>query len=438
MSKKVFLEGINSPDSRMMEFLRQLSALPRMIIGEGLDETFALLKEGCPELTIHEYPSGMECDDWIMPESWKALEGSLETEEGVIVASLEESYLFAAPFSEPVDDWVTKSELVEHTCTRKDVPRAYALEHRVAYDYQFVDWRISVPYERLVNLTETDMYHVRLEVEKKPGSMKVGEFFRQGASDKTIVFCAHIDELCNDDLSGCAVAYELIRRIKDMKKPRYSYQVLFVPEMFGTLFYVKNNLERVKNTVCMVNLETLGAGEELILKKAKNENTIYERAMRRVLKDAGVKFSEASFFEVYGNDERVYAWPTIGVPGFGLQRYPFRQYHTSDDTPEIIDENYLLEGLRIIHSFMEVVENNAVPEFTKLLPPWLTKHNLYHDCQIEVGKFQKLNNYLLYNVNGVNSLLDLSEIADLRFDEIRDYLASLADKGFVRYLGVAR
>jgi aminopeptidase-like protein len=403
-----------------------------MIICPGLDRTFEIIKAIVPEMTIHEYPSGAQCEDWTVPLSWEAISGFIRDKEGQIIGSLKEHYLFAVPFSEPVNGWFSKNEIRNHVSYRRDVSNGYALEHRNAYNFQIRDWAISLPYERWEAMPEDENYYVHLEILRQPGAMKVAEYFRPGRSGRIINFCAHIDELCNDDLSGCAVALELIRSIANIQNPYYSYQVLLVPEMLGALFYVYHNRERVKQTLGMFNIETVGAGAEWCLKTAFQKGSLVEKVLRLALSNVGISYRELEFFQGYGNDERVLAWPTIGVPGVSLQRFPFHQYHTSEDNWEIIDRGLIMEALQVFELCVDILEKDYVPEFTGILQPWLTKHNLYYDCIEDPKSFQKFNNLVLFNVNGNNSILDLAELAGLKFQEVRNYLERFVDKGIIR------
>ena len=45
----------------------------------------------------------------IVPPSWEALSGRLEDDAGAVLASLDDSFLFVAPYSEPVDGWFSKA-----------------------------------------------------------------------------------------------------------------------------------------------------------------------------------------------------------------------------------------------------------------------------------------------------------------------------------------
>ena len=145
-----------------------------------------------------------------------------------------------------------------------------------------------------------------------------------------------------------------------------------------------------------------------------------------------VEFEELSFFEGYGNDERVYAWPTIDIPGVALQRYPFLEYHTDQDTPEIIEPELLKAALKVCQRFVEGLEKNCVPSYTNYFSPWLTRQNLYFDSIEDPNRFRKFNNKILFNINGKKSLVDLADAAELNFSSVWEYLQKFVDKKLIK------
>jgi len=403
-----------------------------MINSQGLDDTFALLKEHYPSLTVHEYPSGTHAEDWEVPLAWRCNRGVMQGRDGEIIASFEENPLFVAPYSEPVNGWFSKTEIATHLRTRKDMPDAFALEHRNAYNYQLKDWGITLPYNRWTDLPE-EKYHIEIDVDFYENSMKVGEWIVPGEHDSIICLNAHIDELCNDDLSGCIVGLEAMRVLEKQGTKKYSYQLLLSPELIGTIFFVHNNPDTLKRTAGLLNLEALGAGKTLALKHALTGEGYLEAALAAALSDLEISYTDLSFFEGYGNDERVYEWPTIGIPGIALQRFPFSQYHTSEDTPDNIDYSLMESAVQSVLHFVEVLENDAIPSWRNTLPPWLTKRGLYFDCTHDPEKFQKLNNTVLFNVNGSNSILDLARMASIGFHEVKEFLDKFAEQGCLVY-----
>ena len=367
----------------------------------------------------------------MVPPAWRATQGRLTDATGALIASLEESFLFVAPYSEPVDGWFSKAEIQAHCRTHRGMPEAFCLEHRNAYNYQLVDWGITLPYNRLQQLDEQQRYRVQIEVETKPGALQVAQWYLPGRRTETITLCSQFDELCNDGHSSAIIGALMMEQLAQMPEREFSYQLLLVPEMFGTLFYAYHERAQLDKTVAMLNLETLGAGKEWLLKRAFKQGGALEDALRLALQSLGIPFREGSFFEGYGNDERVFAWPTIDIPGPGLQRHPFEAYHTDQDRPEILEPGLLAEALAIIEKTLAIFEANFVPRYRNFLQPWLTKHQLYTENWNDLANHPGLNNELLYQIDGRNSLINIVKSTGIPFDTAERFLRLAIEAGVV-------
>lgn len=410
---------------------REIYPMRGLIVSPDIDRGFEIIKRHFPDVVIHEYPTGMACEDWIVPHSWRATSGTLTDSDGRVLASLDEHFLFVAAYSEPVDGWFTKAEIGDRYRTRPDQPDCYVLEHRNAYDYRRVDWGITLPHAVWEAMSDTAKYHIKIEVEKQPGSLKAAEWFLPGEREETICINSQFDELCNDGHSSAVLGLQIMQWLKQKKNRQFSYQLLLTPEMFGTLFYILNNLPRVANTVGMLNLETLGAGEQWLFKHTQTADTFLDDALACSFADLGLAYREDGFFTGYGNDERVYAWPSLGIPGVALQRHPFAFYHTSKDTPDILSVELFAESLAISERFIEIVESSYVPAYKNIVQPWLTRHGLYFDHYVAPEDFQRLNNLALFNINGKHSLLELTKISGVKFDVLQTYLEKFFEKGLL-------
>ena len=414
----------------MKSLLEEINPLQRMVNSPGIDKAFDIFKRELPESIIHEYPAGTEREDWIVPHSWEVIEGEMVDKDGNIIASIQENMLFVAPYSEEIEGWFSKEEIQKHLRTSIDRPDSFLLEHRNTYNFQLKTWGITLPHNRWTKLPE-GKYFIKIKVKWSAGSMKVGEYFLPGKSNKTICFCAHIDELCNDDLSGCIIGMEIMHRLKKMTNRYYSYQLLWLPEMFGSLFYTYENRQKILNTIGMLNLEALGSGDQWCMKKSWQPNSRLEKILRLAMTSKKRYFKELEFFEGYVNDEKIYAWPKINVQGVSLQRFPFKEYHTSDDVPELIDYDIMLEAIDYVEKFVDILEKDYFPKFVNLLPPWLTRRNLYFDSKLDPKNHDKFNNNLLYNIDGKNSIVDLSHLIGLDFDITFEYLEKLKESGII-------
>lgn len=424
------------PDASRLDRMRRLaeaiSPLQRMVNSPGLDLAFEMLGEHHSGMILHEYPTGAQAEDWVVPQAWMLREASMTDQAGRVIASAAECPLFVAPFSEPVDGWFSKDEIAQHLRTRPDQPEAFALEHRNAYDYRLKDWGITLPHNRWLSLPE-GKYQVRIDTHVFDSTMKVGEWVLPGRSAETILLTAHIDELCNDDLSGCLVGLEIMRAASLDRNRRYTYRLVLAPEMFGTLFYAHNNPAVLGQVVGMLNLEALGAGENLCAKLSLKGDAEVDSALCAALDSLGLPYWTLSFFEGYGNDERVLEWPGLGIPSAALQRYPFAQYHTSLDVPELLDWRLMEQATATGYTFLRILEENLVPRYTLKLQPWLTRRGLYFDSTTQKDLHHKLNNLTMFHVDGKRSILQLARIAGASFADVKDHLDRLAAQGVIAY-----
>jgi aminopeptidase-like protein len=415
----------------IIDLCRALYPVRGLIVSPDLDRAFSQIKQVLPELVVHEYPTGMQCEDWIVPPSWEALSGRLEDATGKVLASHDESFLFVAPYSEPVDGWFSKAEIGGHARTRPDQPDAYVLEHRNAYDFRLTDWGITLPHAVWQRMSESGRYRVVIETRTKPGALKVAELVLPGRRAETICICSQFDELCNDGQSSAVLGIDLMRSLMRRREREFTYQLLLVPEMFGTIFYVLNNRERIARTAGMLNLETVGAGEKWLHKASLAADSVFDRALHLAFAEADAPYQTAGFFEGYGNDERVYAWPSIGIPGVALQRYPFAYYHTHHDTPDILSRDLVIEALKVADAFIDILERDFVPRYRNVAQPWLTRHGLYFDHAVDPEQFRRLNNVALFNLDGHRSVSELARMAGVGFGLLCDYLDKFAARGLI-------
>lgn len=426
-----YIERRRARAEQTIAICREIYPMRGLIVSPDIDRGFEIVKKHFPDVAIHEYPTGMTCEDWIVPQSWRAVSGFLKDASGKTLASLDEHFLFVAAYSEPVDGWFTKKEIEGRCRTRPDQPDCYVLEHRNAYDYRRTDWGITLPHRVWSAMTDDTRYHIKIEVERRPGSLKAAEWFLPGRREETICINSQFDELCNDGHSSAVLGLQIMQWLKERKDREFSYQLLLTPEMFGTLFFILTNLPKVANTVGFLNLETLGAGEKWLFKHSQTGATFMDDALAAAFADLGIGYDEAGFFGGYGNDERVYGWPTLAIPGIALQRHPFAYYHTSKDTPDILSADLFAESLAISERFIEVLEGTYIPSYRNVVQPWLTRHGLYFDHYVNPEDFQRLNNLALFNVNGRNSLLDLVKISGVKFDTLHTYLEQFAEKNLL-------
>ena len=93
----------------MMNFIREVYPLQRMISSEGLDKDFDIVKKAIPTTIIHEYPTGMQCDDWTVPRAWKAISAYMEDKNGNRIADFEDAVLEQAALLSGAEAIITRN-----------------------------------------------------------------------------------------------------------------------------------------------------------------------------------------------------------------------------------------------------------------------------------------------------------------------------------------
>ena len=120
-------------------------------------------------MEVLEYPSGQAVWDWEIPPAWDVNEAYIEDSKGNRLVDFADSNLHLSAYSIPFDGEVSREELLRHLCWLEDRPSA------IPYNYLYYrrDWQFNIAYDRLGLFTD-DRYHVRIDVDLMPGTLKVG------------------------------------------------------------------------------------------------------------------------------------------------------------------------------------------------------------------------------------------------------------------------
>jgi len=246
------------------------------------------------------------------------------------------------------------------------------------------------------------------------GKLKVGEYTVKGFSDETIVLPIHLDHpyMANDNLSGVAVAMELINRLSRMPDLRYSYKFLFVPETIGTTAHLSRYGTNYKYGIVF---DSVGAGGELVVTKTKTPsilNRYITLPTNEFLSDEHLK---------YANDER--ALEAVGIPSVQFSRGTFKEYHTLDDTPSIIDSFKLEETVYEALDFISRIERDFIPRPMYNGIPCLSNYDLWKP----VLRIEKI----IYLIDGELSIQQIADKIDAPFDYVYEFVVKMKAKGLV-------
>jgi aminopeptidase-like protein len=403
----------------MHQLATELYPICRSITGKGVRETLRRLQAHIP-LTVHEVPSGTRVFDWNVPKEWNITDAYVKNSAGERVIDFRESNLHVVGYSVPVHARMPLSELKPRLITIPEQPDA--IPYRTSYYNE--TWGFCVSFNRLQSLRDGE-YEVRIDSSLADGHLTYGECYLTGDSRDEVLISTHIchPSVCNDNLSGIAVATFLAKRLLALPR-RYSYRLLFLPGTIGSITWLalnQPNLHRIKHGLVLANAGDPGS---LTYKRSRRSDAEVDRAALNVLRHTGSKHSIREF-EPYGYDERQYCSPGINLPVGCLSRTPhgeFPEYHTSNDNLAFIRPQSLADSLDCCLSILRVLEGNrAYLNQSPMGEPQLGRRGLYRTLGgSSDGRAAELALLWVLNLSdGAHTLLDISDRSGVPYDMIR-------------------
>jgi aminopeptidase-like protein len=259
----------------------------------------------------------------------------------------------------------------------------------------------------------------------------------EGATDEEILLSCHACHpwLCNDNLSGIAVATFLGRQLARVSR-RYTYRLLFIPGTIGSITWLALNEERIPFIRHGLVVTCVGDAGRSTYKRTRRGDAEVDLAAAHVLKHAGDEYEIQDFFP-YGYDERQYGSPGINLDVGCLMRTPhgrYPEYHTSADGLHFVKPDCLRDSLLKCWSILSVLENNRT--YRNLYPkcePQLGRRGLYAaiggDNEAKTRQLAML--WVLNQSDAQHSLLDIADRSGLPFETVRKVADVLQESGLL-------
>lgn len=353
------------PNASISEMIRAIWKLPRNIVSEGYNVALAALATQVP-MKVNEYPTGTECWSWIIPEKWTCYEAYLESLDGKRLISYADNPLHVVSYSLPFEGVVSRRDLFEHLHVHHRIPEAVPF----IFKYYERDWGLCCS-KKLKDTLHDEKYKVVIKSDFSFGKMKVGEVIAPGKTDDCIVLCAHLchPAMVNDDLSGVVVGIKVMQALLSRSNLRYTYRFLIVPETIGSVAYLSQNENLIPKMKGGLFLEMLGLNNPHALQLSFAGNTEVDLCFSLALKDHDPFGWTGAYRTIIGNDERQFNGPGVRVPMLSLSRvlpptraeWPYREYHSSYDTPDMTSIESLDASCDMVLSMIDTIENNRVP-----------------------------------------------------------------------------
>jgi len=350
-----------SKNANMEQIIRALWHLRRDIISDGYDLALNALSKQAP-MIIHEYPAGTECFTWIVPEKWTCHEAYLETLDGKKLFSYVDNPLHVVSYSLPFEGEISREELFKHLHVHNKLPDAIPF----VFKYYERDWGLSCTKKLKEKLTD-EKYRVLIKTDFSYSMLKVGEVVVPGESEECFIFAAHLCHPCsvNDGLSGVALGIDVMRRLLQRKKLRYTYRFIILPETIGSAAYLSHNENLIPKMVGGLFFDMMATSHPHMLKPSLKGNTQIDKCISSVVKKYDKRSGCANFLTEILNDERMFNAPGISIPMLSLSRsLPskglFEWYHTSLDTPENANFENLKESSNLVMKIIDAIEHSPV------------------------------------------------------------------------------
>ncbi len=426
---------------QMYALVSTLFPICRSITGNGVRETLSHVQKLLP-ITVHEVPTGTPVFDWTVPKEWNIKDAYVANSQGERVIDFKKSNLHVLNYSTPVNQKMSLAALRPHLMTLPEHPDW--IPYRTSY-YQ-EKWGFCLSQNHLNALLENDKcdeYHVVIDSILTQGSLTYGEYVIPGESRDEVLISCHTchPSLCNDNLSGIALATFLARQIEQVKaeggKLRYTYRFLFIPGTIGSITWLARNQTNAKRIQHGLVVVCVGDAGKFSYKTSRQGDALIDHAAKHVLTSEKESFNLIDFFP-YGYDERQYCSPGFNLAVGSLSRSThgkFPEYHSSGDNLSFVTGAQIAESLEVYLKVIDVLENNHT--YINQNPhcePQLGKRGLYGNVGATVHRptFEMALLWILNLSDGSHSLLDIAKRAKMPFETIKQAAKALHDSGLLK------
>ena len=411
---------------QMHELCHQLFPICRSITGNGFRQSLAILSEHIPNLKTIEVPTGTKCFDWEVPKEWNIKDAYIIAPDGRKICDLKVSNLHVVGYSTPINMKVSLEELQKHLYSLPEQPDAIPY----VTSYYKERWGFCLTHEER-ELLEPGEYQVFIDSELKDGSLTYGELIIPGESEKEIFLSSYLchPSMANNELSGPVVTTFLAKWISGIKNLKYTYRIIIIPETIGSITYLSQNYNEMKNKMqAGFNITCIGDERAYSYLPSRNGNTLSDKAALHVLKHAEPDFIEYSYLD-RGSDERQYCSPGIDLPVCSIMRTKygcFPEYHTSLDNLELVTPDGLHGGYKILKKIIECLELDNILSSSTLCEPQLGKRGLYPTVSTKnsATEVRDMINFLAY-ADGKLSNIEIAEKINTPLWKLKDIIERL-------------
>ncbi len=432
---------ITTPDqpsqTTMWDLMTELFPVYRSLVSPGFLQSLNIIQKRLP-LTITEIPSGTQCFDWIVPKEYKVNESYVEAPNGERIFDFNDCNYHVWLYSQPFKGEMKKDDLAKAIATSDALEDAVPLRHA----YYQKKWGISASQKQVAALNE-GTYKINVDTEHSDGQLRIAEYYLPGDSKEEIMITSYLchPRGANDNLSGVVISVELFRLLAQLKNRRYSYRLIIIPETIGSIAYIHQYRERLKNVIGGYVCTCAGDPGAMHYKRTFEGNTIIDRAALHVLKHFTKEHVVVPYSHSLGSDECQFNAAGVRLPFGSIMRTPygsFPQYHTSLDDLTYVTPEALLGSLQVYWHTLMALENNFVYKLNDdfVVDPFMSSHGVYPysygggegGVANEVGRaYYELMGF----ADGKNDMLSIAEKTDIYIHHYEPAAKAFVENGLM-------
>lgn len=419
----------------MLKWAKDLFPLNRSLTGKGTKKTLDYFKNINKEFKIISFKSGQKVLDWRIPLEWNVKDAYFEDSKKKKYAHFKKNNLHLLGYSYPIKKVVNKSELSKHLFTQKNQPDAIPY----VTSYYKKRWGFCISENEKKKLLP-GKYKVLINSKLKKGHLNLMHALIKGKSSKEIFFSSYVchPSMANDQLSGPVLLNAIMKYVKSLKKRKYSYRFVLLPETIGSIAYLSRFKNQLKSKmIAGFNLTCVGDERAFSYVETPYGDTLADEALKIILKnEKNVK--KYSFLD-RASDERQYCAPGIDLPVCSfLRSKKYAEYHTNKDNFNVVTTKGLNGSFRVMKNLINGFEFglftkiSLFPKAKYLCEPNLGKRNLYPTVS-QKGSYDnvKLRTDILAYANGKNNIFKITRIIKSDLNDVIKELALLKDKKLI-------
>lgn len=422
--------------SQLFGWAEDIFPFNRSITGDGVRETLAYVKGILPDLQVHEVPSGTQAFDWDVPDEWNIRDAYVLNEAGERVIDFQKSNLHVVGYSTPVDEWLDLEDLQKVLHSMPEMPDA--IPYVTTYYRDGYGFCLS---ENDRKALKPGKYRAVVDSTKGPGHLTYGELILPGESEQEVLLSTYVchPSMGNNETSGIVVATALAKWLSGLEHRKYTYRIVFVPEMIGSIVYLSQHLQQMKErTIAGWVLSCVGDDNNYSMLASRKGNSLTDRVMRHALQHYVDDFSEFDFlWPNRGSDERHYCAPGVDLPVvvFSRSKYnTYPEYHTSLDDLSLISQQGLAGAYELMQKCLKIVEANITAKTTVVGEPRLGPRGLYPTMTSSLTNTDKairdMMNVLAY-ADGSLDIIDLAQTVEIDALECAEIVAKLSQHDLI-------